>query len=104
MVNIPLVSATTLGSIGKSFYLLLQERAQRYLTRLCAKKASFGVDTGATWRFEAGAKITLNYTQQLTDEFEVTAKSDLFFNYWESISATDLNLDIIAIYKIRKAL
>ena len=68
------------------------------------EKASFGVDTGATWRFEAGAKITLNYTQQLTDEFEVTAKSDLFFNYWESISATDLNLDIIAIYKIRKAL
>ncbi|MBL6658902.1 MAG: DUF3078 domain-containing protein [Cryomorphaceae bacterium] len=68
------------------------------------EKAAFGVDTGATWRFEAGAKITLNYTQQLTDEFEVTAKSDLFFNYWESISATDLNLDIIAIYKIRKAL
>ena len=68
------------------------------------EKAAFGVDTGATWRFEAGAKITLNYTQQLTDEFEVTAKSDLFFNYWESISATDLNLDIIAIYKIRKAI
>lgn len=68
------------------------------------EKAAFGVDTGATWRFEAGAKITLNYTQQLTDELEVTAKSDLFFNYWESISATDLNLDIIAIYKIRKAL
>lgn len=68
------------------------------------EKAAFGVDTGATWRFEAGAKITLNYTQQLTDEFEVTAKSDLFINYWESISATDLNLDIIAIYKIRKAL
>ncbi|MDA0742168.1 MAG: DUF3078 domain-containing protein [Bacteroidetes bacterium] len=68
------------------------------------EKAAFGVDTGATWRFEAGAKITLNYTQQLTDEFEVTAKSDLFVNYWESISATDLNLDIIAIYKIRKAL
>ncbi|MDC0614683.1 DUF3078 domain-containing protein [Schleiferiaceae bacterium] len=68
------------------------------------EKGAFGVDTGATWRFEAGAKITLNYTQQLTDEFGVTAKSDLFFNYWESISATDLNLDIIAIYKIRKAL
>lgn len=68
------------------------------------EKAAFGVDTGATWRFEAGAKITLNYTRQLTNELEVTAKSDLFFNYWESISATDLNLDIIAIYKIRKAL
>ena len=44
------------------------------------------MDTGATWRFEAGAKITLNYTQQLTDEFEVTAKSDLFINYLDILT------------------
>ncbi|MDA9217696.1 DUF3078 domain-containing protein [Schleiferiaceae bacterium] len=67
-------------------------------------KAAFGVDTGTTWRLEAGAKITLNYNQQFSEAFSVTAKSDIFYNYWGPISATDLNLDIIAIYKIRKAL
>ena len=66
-------------------------------------KAAFGVDTGATWRLEAGAKITLNYTQQFGDAFSVTAKSDIFYNYRGPISATDFMLDIIALYKIKEA-
>jgi hypothetical protein len=66
-------------------------------------KAAFGVDTGATWRLEAGAKITLNYNQQLSDAFSITAKSDIFYNYWGALSATDFMLDIIALYKIKEA-
>lgn len=66
-------------------------------------KAAFGVDTGATWRLEAGAKVTLNYTEQFTDQFGVTAKSDIFYNYETSPIATDLALDIIALYKIKEA-
>ena len=66
-------------------------------------KAAFGVDTGATWRLEAGAKITLNYNQQLSDAFSITAKSDIFYNYWGALSATDFMLDIIARYKIKEA-
>ena len=66
-------------------------------------KAAFGVDTGATWRLEAGAKITLNYNQQFSDAFSVTAKSDIFYNYLGPLSATDFMLDIIALYKIKEA-
>ena len=66
-------------------------------------KAAFGVDTGATWRLEAGAKITLNYNQQFSEAFSITAKSDIFYNYWGSLSATDFMLDIIALYKIKEA-
>ena len=66
-------------------------------------KAAFGVDTGATWRLEAGAKITLNYTEQLSDAFSINAKTDIFYNYWGPISATDFMLDIIALYKIKEA-
>ena len=66
-------------------------------------KAAFGVDTGATWRLEAGAKITLNYNRQISDAFSVTAKSDIFYNYWGPLSGTDFMLDIIALYKIKEA-
>ena len=66
-------------------------------------KAAFGVDTGATWRLEAGAKITLNYNQQFSEVFSITAKSDIFYNYWGPLSATDFMLDIIALYKIKEA-
>ena len=66
-------------------------------------KAAFGVDTGATWRLEAGAKITLNYNEQISDAFSITAKSDIFYNYWGPLSATDFMLDIIALYKIKEA-
>ena len=66
-------------------------------------KAAFGVDTGTTWRLEAGAKITLNYNQQFSEAFSGTAKSDIFYNYWGPISATDFMLDIIALYKIKEA-
>jgi hypothetical protein len=66
-------------------------------------KAAFGVDTGATWRLEAGAKITLNYNQQFSEAFSITAKSDIFYNYWGPLSATDFMLEIIALYKIKEA-
>jgi hypothetical protein len=66
-------------------------------------KAAFGVDTGATWRLEAGAKITLNYTEQFSDAFSINAKTDIFYNYWGPISATDFMFDVIALYKIKEA-
>ena len=66
-------------------------------------KAAFGVDTGATWRLEAGAKITLNYNQEFSEAFSITAKSDIFYNYWGPLSGTDFMLDIIALYKIKEA-
>ena len=52
---------------------------------------------------EAGAKITLNYTKQFSDAFSVTAKSDIFYNYWAPLEATDFMLDIIALYKVKEA-
>ena len=66
-------------------------------------KAAFGVEAGATWRLEAGAKITLNYNQQFSDAFSITGKSDIFYNYWGALSATDFMLDVIALYKIKEA-
>ncbi|MDA9147828.1 DUF3078 domain-containing protein [Schleiferiaceae bacterium] len=66
-------------------------------------KAAFGVETGATWRLEAGAKITLNYTEQFSDAFSINAKTDIFYNYWGPISATDFMFDVIALYKIKEA-
>ena len=66
-------------------------------------KAAFGVDTGATWRLEAGAKITLNYMEQFSDAFSINAKTDIFYNYWGPISATDFMFDVIALYKIKEA-
>ena len=73
------------------------------LDQVLRDKGAFGVDTSATWRLEAGAKITLNYSQQFTDTFSVTAKSDIFYNYSEPWSATDFSLDVIALYKIKEA-
>jgi hypothetical protein len=66
-------------------------------------KGAFGVDSGAVWRLEAGAKITLNYTQPVTDQLSITAKSDIFYNYAASILETDIAVDVIALYKIKEA-
>jgi hypothetical protein len=73
------------------------------LDQVLRDKGAFGVDTGATWRLEAGAKVTLNYSQQFTEVFSITAKSDIFYNYSEPWSATDFSLDVIALYKIKEA-
>ena len=53
--------------------------------------------------FETGAKVTLNFAQEFTDEFSVTAKTDVFYNYAGSLNEVDLSLDIIALYKIKEA-
>lgn len=73
------------------------------LDQVLRDKGAFGVDTGATWRFETGAKVTLNFAQQFTDEFSVTAKTDVFYNYAGTLNEVDLSLDIIALYKIKQA-
>ena len=67
-------------------------------------KAAFGVDTGAFWRLEAGAKITLNYTHQWGEVFSITAKSDIFYNYWAPVSGIDFMLDMVTLYKIKKVI
>jgi hypothetical protein len=90
----------------ENWQLFLSPMAGKSTTVLDADlrdKAAFGVDAGATWRLEAGAKITLNYNQQFSDAFSVTAKSDIFYNYWGPLSATDFMLDVIALYKIEEA-
>jgi hypothetical protein len=66
-------------------------------------KGAFGVDSVAVWRLEAGAKLTLNYTQPVTDQLSITAKSDIFYNYAASILETDIAVDVIALYKIKEA-
>lgn len=73
------------------------------LDEVLRDKGAFGVDTGATWRLEAGAKVTLNFAQEFTDEFSVTAKTDVFYNYAGTLNEVDLSLDIIALYKIKEA-
>ena len=73
------------------------------LDQVLRDKGAFGVDTGATWRFETGAKVTLNFAQEFTDEFSVTAKTDVFYNYAGTLNEVDLSLDIIALYKIKQA-
>jgi len=67
-------------------------------------KAAFGVDTGSTWRFEAGSKITVNYTEKITEAFSITAKSDLFLSYLTPLNTVDVALDVIALYKVKKYL
>jgi long-subunit fatty acid transport protein len=89
----------------ENWQLFLSPMAGKSTTVLDADlrdKAAFGVEAGATWRLEAGAKITLNYNQQFSDAFSVTAKSDIFYNYWGPLSATDFMLDVIALYKIKE--
>jgi len=67
-------------------------------------KAAFGIDTGSTWRLEAGSKITLNYTEKITENFSITAKSDLFLSYLTPLNTVDVALDVIALYKVKKYL
>ena len=67
-------------------------------------KAAFGLDTGFTWRLEAGSKITLNYTEKITENFSITAKSDLFLSYLTPLNTVDVAFDVIALYKVKKHL
>ena len=105
----PIYGQFSLGVGNNSFdhwQVFLSPLAGKSTTVLDAdlrNKAAFGVDTGATWRLEAGAKITLNYNQEFSEAFSITAKSDIFYNYWGPLSATDFMLDIIALYKIKEA-
>ena len=55
---------TTLRALA-SVFIALGRKEYDGIGRNFVTKAAFGVDTGATWRFEAGAKITLNYTQEV---------------------------------------
>lgn len=67
-------------------------------------KAAFGLDTGSTWRLEAGSKITLNYTEKITENISITAKSDVFLSYITGLNTVDVALDVIALYKVKKYL
>ena len=80
----------------------LAGKSTTVLDEVLRDKGAFGVDTGATWRFETGAKVTLNFAQEFTDEFSVTAKTDVFYNYAGTLNEVDLSLDIIALYKIKE--
>ena len=82
----------------------LAGKSTTVLDQTLRDKGAFGVDTGSTWRLEAGAKLTLNYMEQVTDQFSVTAKADVFYNYATSVAATDVALDFIAIYKLHEYL
>ena len=67
-------------------------------------KAAFGVDTGATWRFEAGAKITLNYTQTVQRCIFGDCEVGYLLQLLGPIARRPiLCLDIIALYKIKEA-
>ena len=81
----------------------LAGKSTTVLDEVLREKGAFGVNTGATWRFETGAKVTLNFAQEFTDEFSVTAKTDVFYNYTGTLNEVDLSLDIIALYKIKEA-
>ena len=81
----------------------LAGKSTTVLDEVLREKGAFGVDTGATWRFETGAKVTLNFAQEFSDEFSVTTKTDVFYNYAGSLNEVDLSLDIIALYKIKEA-
>jgi hypothetical protein len=47
--------------------------------------------------------MTLNFTQEFTDEFSVTAKTDVFYNYAGTLNEVDLAWTFIALYKIKEA-
>ena len=65
-------------------------------------KGAFGLDTGSTWRLEAGSKITLNYSEKITENMSITAKSDVFVSYSAQLNTIDVALEVIALYKVKK--
>jgi len=85
MVSFLLGWGITHGRIGSYSFHQWQGKSTTVLNQDLRDKAAFGVDTGATWRLEAGAKITLNYTEQFSDAFSINAKTDIFYNYWGPI-------------------
>jgi len=63
---------------------------------------AFGVDTGKTIRYEFGAYIKMNLAKKLTDNLTINSKLALFSNYMKNPQNIDVNLDILASYKITK--
>jgi len=64
--------------------------------------AAFGVDTGKNIRYEFGAYIKMNMVKKLTDDFTLNTKLVLFSNYINNPQNIDVNLNILATYKITK--
>ena len=64
--------------------------------------AAFGVDTGKNIRYEFGAYIKMNMVKKLTDDFTLNTKLVLFSNYLHNPQNIDVNLNILATYKITK--
>lgn len=64
--------------------------------------AAFGVDTGKNIRYEFGAYIKMNMVKKLTDNFTLNSKLVLFSNYLNNPLNIDVDLNILASYKITK--
>jgi hypothetical protein len=82
----------------------LSIKSTTVLDPVLSEKGSFGVLPGEQWRFEGGAKVTLNYAQEWDDQWSVVAKSDVFMSYFNPISTTDISLDVIVLYKLKQFL
>ena len=65
---------------------------------------AFGVDTGKTIRYEFGSYLKVNFEKNITDNFLVSSKLTLFSNYLKNPQNIDVDFQLLASYKIWKAL
>lgn len=104
----PLYAQLSLG-IGShhfehwTFYLApVAGKGTWVLDSALAANEAFGVAADRPYLLEGGAKATVNYSRQFTDEFRLVGKADAFWNYASSDMPLDIAGEIIAVYKVKE--
>lgn len=69
-----------------------------------SKIGAFGVDPGKTIRYELGAYLKFVMNKKITDNFLINTKLTLFSNYLKNPQNIDVDWELLASYKIWKAL
>lgn len=103
----PLYTAFSFGANHKELYGLqvfvspISSKSTLVLDSTLSEKGSFGVEPGTNWRFEGGAKATINYNDKFGEFWSLNTKADFFVNYLSPIAETDMSFEAILIYKLR---
>ena len=82
----------------------ISERAIFVLSDSLSNIGAFGVDPGKKTRFETGAYLLANTTQEITPSLSLISTLDLFTPYTKDFGNIDVNWDLLLSYKINKLL
>ncbi|WP_421751234.1 DUF3078 domain-containing protein [Croceimicrobium sp.] len=67
-----------------------------------ANMGAYGVDSGSSYRLEAGAYANITYKRKLWKNVDLQGRIDLFSNYVEDPSLIDINSELIMFFKVNK--